>query len=451
MTISTTTNVAVVQCNGVTDTFDFPFMLVNETHLVVQRRVRATSVVDKTYIASEYTVAGVGTNSGSVTLIAGAPAATYDIVMTRTVPFTQELDIVNQGGFFPDTVEQQLDAIVMQIQQIVEFAQRALKLPSGYTPDDLLPAANKIIGFNGSSALEVLDLDTIAGSYVAAANAASAAAVVAQLAAEAALASTLSAYDNFDDRYLGTKAADPALDNDGNALISGALYFNSSIGEMRLWTGSAWVAAYVSGTGFVAKTGDTMTGKLNLPASAAGSAGLNLGAGVAPSAPNNGDIWTTASGLFAQIAGATEQYAKLASPAFTGNPTAPTPVAGDNDTSVATTAFVQSEQNPDVTSTASASTITPNGAVNGDDALVVTALAANLTIAAPTGAPVQMQPLIIRIKDNGTARTLTWNAIYRAIGVTLPTTTVISKTLYVGFLYNATDTKWDCVLVRQEA
>lgn len=43
------------------------------------------------------------------------------------------------------------------------------------------------------------------------------------------------------------------------------------------------------------------------------------------------------------------------------------------------------------------------------------------------------------------------NRIGRAIGVTLPTTTVINKTLYVGFLYNSTDSKWDGVLVRQEA
>lgn len=143
--------------------------------------------------------------------------------------------------------------------------------------------------------------------------------------------------------------------------------------------------------------------------------------------------------------------APLASPVFTGNPTAPTPAALDNDTSLATTAFVQSELMPSVQAVASAATFTPVAGVAGDDAGVITALAVNLTIAAPTGTPVQMQPLILRIKDNGTARTLTWNAIFRAIGVTLPTTTVISKTLYVGFLYNATDSKWDCVLVRQEA
>jgi hypothetical protein len=54
-------------------------------------------------------------------------------------------------------------------------------------------------------------------------------------------------YDSFDDRYLGSKTSDPTLDNDGNALVAGALYFNSVSGIMKLYTGSAWVAAYVQG------------------------------------------------------------------------------------------------------------------------------------------------------------------------------------------------------------
>jgi hypothetical protein len=80
------------------------------------------------------------------------------------------------------------------------------------------------------------------------ANTSKIAAQSAQTAAEAARDQTLAAYDSFDDRYLGTKTSNPTLDNDGNALVAGALYFNSVAGEMRLYTGSVWVAAYVSGT-----------------------------------------------------------------------------------------------------------------------------------------------------------------------------------------------------------
>ena len=52
---------------------------------------------------------------------------------------------------------------------------------------------------------------------------------------------------------------------------------------------------------------------------------------------------------------------------------------------------------------------------------------------------------MIRIKDNGTARSIAFDTNYRAIGVTLPTTTVISKTLYLGIIYNSTDTKFDII------
>jgi hypothetical protein len=79
-----------------------------------------------------------------------------------------------------------------------------------------------------------------------ASTSASAAAADAASAASA-LAQTLAAYDNFDDRYLGAKASDPSVDNDGNALVAGALYFDSTTGAMKVYTGTAWVAAYVSG------------------------------------------------------------------------------------------------------------------------------------------------------------------------------------------------------------
>jgi hypothetical protein len=92
----------------------------------------------------------------------------------------------------------------------------------------------------------------------------------AQTAAEAARDATLAAYDNFDDRYLGAKASNPTLDNDGNALLAGALYYNTTSVEMRLYTGSAWVAAYVSGTGLLSAANNlsdvanTATARTNL-------------------------------------------------------------------------------------------------------------------------------------------------------------------------------------------
>ena len=92
----------------------------------------------------------------------------------------------------------------------------------------------------------------------------------AQTAAEAARDATLAAYDQFDDRYLGSKSSDPSVDNDGNALVAGALYYNTTVPEMRLYTGSAWVAAYVSGASYLAAANNlsdvanTTTARTNL-------------------------------------------------------------------------------------------------------------------------------------------------------------------------------------------
>jgi hypothetical protein len=59
-------------------------------------------------------------------------------------------------------------------------------------------------------------------------------------AAAASAAAAEATYDSFDDRYLGPKSTPPTLDNDGNALVTGALYWNSVSNEMFAWTGSAW-------------------------------------------------------------------------------------------------------------------------------------------------------------------------------------------------------------------
>lgn len=120
-------------------------------------------------------------------------------------------------------------------------------------------------------------------------------------------------------------------------------------------------------------------------------------------------------------------------------------VVGTSDTQTLTGKRIT----PRIGTTASSATPTPDA--DSHDQYNVTALAAGATFGAPTGTPTDGQRLILRVKDNGTARTLAFNAIYRAVGVTLPTTTVISKTIYLGCIYNAADTKWDVIAYALEA
>lgn len=96
----------------------------------------------------------------------------------------------------------------------------------------------------------------------------------------------------------------------------------------------------------------------------------------------------------------------------------------------------------------SAATVTP---VATNDKVVISAQAAALLIDNPSGTEAEGQGFVIAIKDNGTARAITWGANYRAMGAALPTTTVLSKWMYIPVMYNATDDKWDVFAASNEA
>ena len=95
-------------------------------------------------------------------------------------------------------------------------------------------------------------------------------------------------------------------------------------------------------------------------------------------------------------------------------------------------------------------TITPLTRV---DCVDITALASAVTIANPNGTGFNFQKLIIRIKDNGTARAITWGSLYVAGGFPLPSTTVLSKIMTLGFFYNTANSlnKWQLVGYALEA
>lgn len=100
---------------------------------------------------------------------------------------------------------------------------------------------------------------------------------------------------------------------------------------------------------------------------------------------------------------------------------------------------------PNVQAVVSTATLTPTFS---DDLVKVTAQAAALAIANPTGTAIPGLGMVIRLKDNGTFRTITWDTQYRAAdGVTLPTVTIVGKTLYIAMIYNSDDTKWDVLTV----
>jgi hypothetical protein len=176
-------------------------------------------------------------------------------------------------------------------------------------------------------------------------------------------------------------------------------------------------------------TGNTLA-RTTILASSNGGAAVSWPAG-------SRDIFITAPGAF------------LASLFPFASKTAPSgDIVGTSDTQTLTSKRV----NARIVSIASAATITPTG--DTADQYNVTALATAATVAAPSGAPVDGQRLVLRFEDDGTARALTWTSssgAYRAVGTTLPITTVASRVTYVGCIYNAQDVFWDVVAVATQA
>ncbi|MHC9085333.1 hypothetical protein ACYX7E_09875 [Luteimonas sp. RIT-PG2_3] len=192
------------------------------------------------------------------------------------------------------------------------------------------------------------------------------------------------------------------------------LWFSTDSGEWSAWDGTAWIEDIMAGSGIPDAPSDGTT------------YGRKDAAWVAVAA-GTGDVVGPGSSIADQIAVFDGTTGKLLK---------------DGGKTIAALRV------PNVQTVTSSATVTPTFA---NDLVKVTAQAAALTLANPTGTAIDSLGMTIRIKDNGTARAISYGTQYRAIGVTLPTTTVVSKTLYLAMIYNSDDTTWDVVAVGQQA
>ena len=192
-----------------------------------------------------------------------------------------------------------------------------------------------------------------AGSATTASGHATTASTQATNAANSATAAAAS-FDSLDDRYLGAKATNPTLDNDGNALLTGALYWNTTSNEMRAWSGSAWIVTYTPAGAPL--NSPAFTGTPTAPTAAVDTNTTQLAttafvvaqaSAVSPNMDGTAAVGTSLRYARADHVHASDtSRAALASPTFTGTPAAPTAAAQARAASVLTPPLPSSRNSP---------------------------------------------------------------------------------------------------------
>jgi len=171
-------------------------------------------------------------------------------------------------------------------------------------------AAAASVATIGTYATSAATSATSAATSATSAAASETAAATSATSAAASATSAAASYDSFDDRYLGSKTSDPTLDNDGGALITGALYFNSVTNAMKVYSGSSWGNVAPDTTNFIDKTILTAKGSIISASTASTPVALTVAAtdgyvlsvssatttGLAWAAPNPGDITGVTAG-----------------------------------------------------------------------------------------------------------------------------------------------------------
>ena len=366
MTInSTTRKTSNLVGNGNTATYPFAFKVFTDADVVVKKLEVSTSIETTLTLGvnNDYIVTlNDDQNSnpgGSITLKSGGNnqnlANGFQLVITSAVQSLQGTDLTNQGGFFPEVINDALDKSTILHQQQQDELDRSIKMSLTNTigsleiTENANARKNRVLGFDNTGEFEVLkELGTYRGNWAAstayavrdlvkdtstgniffcntahtssgaqplttnthsanwdlivdaatattqatnasssataaatsataaatsataaatsatsaassattattkatAADTAKTAAETAKTAAETAKTAAEAALDSFDDRYLGTKSSNPTLDNDGNALVDGALYFNTTSNIMRVYDlgNTTWLDLNITGS-----------------------------------------------------------------------------------------------------------------------------------------------------------------------------------------------------------
>jgi hypothetical protein len=288
MTISATGRRYEYTGDGVTTAFSFPRPFSANADIKVYLVLIATGAPTLQTIATHYTLSGAGNPAGGTVTMLSAPSSAYKVVIFADTDATQNLDLDSVSSWPMTSIEAAFDRLTVMTQEIWDRLTRTVNAPrermAGFDYTLPLPEAGKRLGINSTATAFEL-LAAAGASWV-------------------------------------TGAGAPA----GGTGVTGDMYINTSNGDVY---------------------GPKAAGGWGSPV-------MNIIGPQGPAGSGTGDVVGPASSVNDRVAlfnGTTGKLIKdggvllsalalLASPALTGNPTAPTPSVGDNDTSIATTAFV---------------------------------------------------------------------------------------------------------------
>ena len=175
MTISTTTIKNSYSGNGSTSAFTYSFKITDDDDIEVIIRTDSTGAETVKTKTTHYTVSGVGSNSGTVTFTSGnIPASGETVVLRRSTPQTQGMDLIENDPMPADTLETAHDKITSIAQELQEANDRSIKLSRTNTMTSTeftvgaTDRANKILSFDSSGEIAVTqELGTFKGNWAA--------------------------------------------------------------------------------------------------------------------------------------------------------------------------------------------------------------------------------------------------------------------------------------------
>ena len=253
-------NLAVTGATGVDGDFD-----VNTNKFTVAAATGNTTIAGTLGVTGQITGNVTGDLTGNVTASSGTTTlnnltvnGTVDFTNTTLVNVSDPTDAQHAAtkAYVDQEVAGLVDSAPGALDTLNELAAAlgddpnfsttvttsiAAKLPlaGGTMTGAIAMGSNKITGLGTPTA----DTDAVTKGYLDTTFGDTASAAASATAAAASATAAANSYDAFDDRYLGSKASDPTLDNDGDALVTGALYFNTTVNRMKVYTGSSWIEA----------------------------------------------------------------------------------------------------------------------------------------------------------------------------------------------------------------